>query len=124
MPDGIESASPAYLITTANEVEFKKDVDVRLQHNADLQTQKDCHDMVLLQASSTPKYKGRHPSPIYEFEEFDGGGGETFSTLPGKRRFGNFRWRRFSSLFRIGRRQSGGGSLFLQVQFRKFSEQG
>lgn len=107
MPDGIESASPAYLIKTANEVEFKKDVDVKLQHNADLRTEEDCKDMVLLQASSTPTYKGRDPSPVYEFEEIDGGS-DTFSPLPGRRRFGSFKWRRFSSYFKIGRKRSGG----------------
>jgi hypothetical protein len=107
MPEGIESASPAYLIKTAKEVEFKKDVDVRLQHNTDLRTEEDCKAMVLLQASSTPTYKGRDPSPVYEFEEIDGGDG-MFSPLPGRRRFGSFKWRRFRSYFRIGRRQSGG----------------
>ena len=107
MPAGVDSASPAYLIKTANEMEFKKDVDVKLQHNADLRTEEDCKDMVLLQASSTPTYKGRDPSPIYEFEEIDGGDG-TFSPLPGRRRFGNFKWRRFSSYFRIGRKRSEG----------------
>lgn len=104
MPDGVESASPAYLIKTTNEVEFKRDVDVKLQHNALLRTEEDCKGMVLLQASSTPTY--RDSSPVYEFEEIDGGDG-TFSPLPGKRRYGRFKWRRFSSYFKIGRKQSG-----------------
>lgn len=109
MPEGVESASPGYLIKTANEVEFRKDVDVKLQHNADLRTEEDCKQMVLLQASSTPTYKGRDPSPVYEFQEIDGGDG-TFSPLPGRRRFGSFKQRKFSSIFRIGRKRSEGRS--------------
>ena len=67
MPDDIESMSPAYVIKLNRKVKFKKDVLLKIQHNANLQTEKDCENMVFLSASSTPEYRGS--SPVYEFKE-------------------------------------------------------
>jgi hypothetical protein len=109
LPEGIESVSPAYLIKTPKEVEFKKDVDVRLQHNADLQTEEDCESMVLLQASSTPTYEDHGSSPVYKFKEIDSGD-DAFSPLPERKRFGSFKMKELSSYYKIGRRQNRGES--------------
>ena len=67
MPDGIESVSPAYIIKYNQKITFLNDVILKIQHYANLQTEKDCENMVFLSASSTPKYRGS--SPIYVFKE-------------------------------------------------------
>ena len=67
LPDDIELASPAYVITPNREVTFQKDLVVKIQHYANLQTEEDCEDMVFLLASSTPEYRGS--IPIYKFKE-------------------------------------------------------
>ena len=70
LPHGYESASPAYLIKPNKNVEFLKDVTVRIQHYACLQSEEDCEDMVFLSASSIPRY--RESSPVYVFKEIQG----------------------------------------------------
>ena len=67
MPDDIESMSPAYVIKLNRKVKFEKDVLLKIRHNANLQTENDCENMVFLSASSTPEYRGS--SPVYVFKE-------------------------------------------------------
>ena len=67
MPDGIESMSPAYVINPNRKVVFQKDVVLKIQHYANLQTEEDCENMVFLTASSTPEYRGSNP--VYVFKE-------------------------------------------------------
>ena len=67
LPEDIELASPAYAIISNREVTFQKDLLLKIQHYANLQTKEDCEDMVFLSASSTPEYKGS--VPIYKFRE-------------------------------------------------------
>ena len=67
MPDGIESTSPAYVIKTNQKVKFEKYIVLKIQHNANLQTEEDCESMVFLSASSTPEYRGS--TPVYVFKE-------------------------------------------------------
>ena len=67
MPDDIESTSPAYVIKPNRKVKFKKDIVLKIRHNANLQTEEDCENMVFLSASSTPEYRGS--TPVYEFKE-------------------------------------------------------
>ena len=67
MPDGIESVSPAYIIKCNRKITFLKDVILKIRHYANLQTEKDCENMALLSARSTPVYRGS--SPIYVFKE-------------------------------------------------------
>ena len=67
MPDGIESTSPAYVIKPNREVKFEKDIVLKIRHNANLQTEEDCENMVFLSASSTPEYRGS--TPVYVFKE-------------------------------------------------------
>ena len=70
LPHGYESASPAYLIKHSKKVDFLKDVTVKIQHYACLQSEEDCEDMVFLSASSIPQY--RESSPVYVFREMQG----------------------------------------------------
>ena len=74
LPDGYVSASPAYLIHIGERVTFKKDVILRIQHYASLQTEEDCDNMVFLSASSTPEYEAGF-RPIYTFKEIKGAKG-------------------------------------------------
>ena len=67
MPDGIESTSPAYVIKPNRKVKFEKDIVLKIRHNANLQTEEDCENMVFLSASSTPEYRGS--TPVYVFKE-------------------------------------------------------
>ena len=71
MPEGIEPASPAYLIEiTKKKVELKKSLLVKMQHYANLQTEEDCNSMVFLQANS----ENRGSKPV--FKEVDGDKGK------------------------------------------------
>ena len=102
MPEGVESVSPAYLIQTKHKVEFKKDVDLKLHHNAHLKTEEDCKDMVFLKAKSTPAYRGQECTPFYQFEEIDDGSSAEFSS---RWKFGKIKLSRLFSWFKIGRKQ-------------------
>ena len=70
LPHEYESTSPAYLIKHSKKVDFLKDVTVKIQHYACLQSEEDCEDMVFLSASSIPQY--RESSPVYVFREIQG----------------------------------------------------
>ncbi len=72
LPDGYESASPAYLILH-NKMHFQKDIIIRIHHYANLQSEEDCEDMAFLSASSTPEYRNLHP--VYTFKEIRGSKG-------------------------------------------------
>ena len=67
LPDGYESASPAYLITRSKKVTFLKDITVQIRHYACLKSNKDCKDMAFFSSSSILKH--REPSPIYHFKK-------------------------------------------------------
>ena len=70
LPRKYKSASPAYLIKHSKNVDFLKDLTVKIQHYACLQKEKDCEDMTFLSASSIPQY--RESSPVYVFREIKG----------------------------------------------------
>ena len=65
LPEGYESASPAYLIHHTRKAEFQKDVTIQLQHHAYLRSEEDCEDMVFLSASSRPMYVGSQRAYIF-----------------------------------------------------------
>ena len=102
MPEGVQSVSPAYLIKTTEEGRFRKDVDVTLQHNANLETMEDCKEMIFLGANLTPTHTDSDSNPVYKFEEIKGSHVE-FS--PGKKH-GGITLSSLFSLFKVGRRQS------------------
>ena len=68
LPKEYESASPAYLIHPSRRVEFQKEISLRIQHYARLQSEEDCEKMVFLSASSTPECLDGS-SPVYIFKE-------------------------------------------------------
>ena len=70
LPMGVELVSPAYIVKPNREVEFKKNVLVKIWHHANLESEEDCEDMAFLTASSTPEYRGT--CPVYVFREIKG----------------------------------------------------
>ena len=73
MPDGVESVSPGYIIKTTREVEFSKEVEVKLQHIANLETAEDFKDVAVYKANPVPRHKACCSSdPIHKFEELKG----------------------------------------------------
>ncbi len=73
LPEDYEPASPAYLICHSKKY-FQKDITIRMQHYANLQTEEDCEDMAFFSASSTPQYRGSRP--VYTFKEICDARGE------------------------------------------------
>ena len=67
LPDDYESASPAYLIRPSRRVKFQKNVAVKIQHYACLESEKDCDNMAFLAASTTPKLRGSRS--VYVFQK-------------------------------------------------------
>ena len=100
MPDGVESVSPAVLIKTKRNVEFTKDVDVKLQHHANIKTAEDCKDMLFLEASVNPT-RGSDLSQVYMFEEMKG---TEIKFKPGERS-GMVKLKRLFSWLKIGRKK-------------------
>ena len=92
MPDGIESVSPAYIIKYNRKITFLKDVILKIQHYANLQTEEDCKNIVFFSARCTPKYRGS--SPVYVFKEITASKG-LFRPRQ-KKPFGEIRTRHFS----------------------------
>ena len=67
LPDDYESASPAYLIKPSRRVKFQKNVAVKIQHYAYLESEKDCDNMAFLSASTAPELRGSRP--VYVFKK-------------------------------------------------------
>ena len=65
LPEGYKPASPVYLITASTD--FLQDVQVSIEHFADLQSIKDCDNMAFLFANITPVDGSNGPE--YRFEE-------------------------------------------------------
>ena len=128
MPEGVESVSPAYLIKTTNEVEFREPVDVTLQHTSNLQTTEDCKEMMFLKAriTSTPH---KDSDSKLKFEEIDNASAAVkFS--PGERH-GKLKTKKLISWLKIGRKQKSRDEMVnccmlysCNVQRKGFTQQG
>ena len=68
VPEDIRCVSPAYLIGTTTIIEFSKDVDLVLQHTANVRTDEDCKDMVVMKASVCDSDRGK----FFKFVELQG----------------------------------------------------
>ena len=68
LPEGYESASPAYLIQHSTKADFQKNVTLQIQHYARLQNEDDCDKMIFFSANSTPECVDGS-SPVYTFKE-------------------------------------------------------
>ena len=99
MPEGVESVSPAYLIKTTNEIEFREHVDIKLRHTSNLQTAEDCEEMVFLKANITQNDSNSR----LHFEKIVDSDSVNFS--PGERD-GRLKLKKLFSWFKIGRKQS------------------
>lgn len=97
MPDNVDPVSPVYVLEIATEIKFRKEVEMKLQHTANLQTAEDCKDMVVLMSHDS--------SPALKFEEMEGGSVEFHRNG----RFGMLKMKSlFSSSFKIGRKKREG----------------
>lgn len=104
IPDDLESVSPAYMIGTTTTIEFSKDVDLKLQHTANLRTAEDCKDMVVMKASIVPSNDG---SRFSRFQEIKDGSVKFIE----EGRFGVVKLRSLvSSSYKIGRKKKEEGT--------------
>lgn len=100
MREDVESVSPAYSIDTAKNIEFSKDVEVKLQHTANLETAEDQEDMMVLRATS----QGDSSSvSVHRFEELKGARVE-FGARHVVMKIKSF----VSSIFKVGKRKRKG----------------
>ena len=112
LPTEHVSASPAYLIQARGFARMKKDVTVRIHHYADLRTEEDCEDMVLLSAHPIP----HKSSAFYRFEKIRG----VHSSFRMGESVGEIRLRHFC-LIKVARwigsrrRQNRGGFIIAQL---------
>ena len=105
-PDDIESVSPAYLIKADREIKFNRDITVEIQHCANLPTDSDCHDLVLMRANSVPLHRGPLFGPLYVFHEM-----KMNSVKFDNKPFGELKVDQFSlDLLMIGRKHQRRGS--------------
>lgn len=100
--EDMEPVSPAYLVRPSKEVSLKKDMVVRIQHNASLATMEDCQDLVFLTASFAPRHRESLFGPLYVFHNVIGK--EARFDQDGNDRFGELQTNRFS-WFMIWRRR-------------------
>ena len=101
LPDDVESVSPAYLFETVTTIEFSKDVSLKLQNAANLETAEGCKDMVVLQASIDPSQRS---GPVQVYKHVEG----TTIEFSEKGHFGVVKIRSlFSSCYRIVKKKHG-----------------
>ena len=97
LPEDVTSVSPAYIIETSREVEFRKDIELTMQHTASLQTAEDRQHVIAMKVTNkTPSQRGS----IRKFEEMEG------AKLVVTPRHAKIKVKSiFSSVFKIGRRK-------------------
>ncbi|XP_064389780.1 uncharacterized protein LOC135337741 isoform X5 [Halichondria panicea] len=99
IPEGIQSASPSYLISGEG---LNREVTLSMEHHVRVSTQQEADDLLFLQADSSPKRSGS--KSIYQYQEVQRGrseftpGGDT-----GRLRLST----RLKNFFKIGRRKRG-----------------
>ena len=99
MPEGIQSASPSYLISGEG---LNGEVTLSMEHHVRVSTQQEADDLLFLQADSSPRRSGS--KSIYQYQEVQRGrseftpGGDT-----GRLRLST----RLKNFFKIGRRKRG-----------------
>lgn len=103
MPPGVESVSPAILIRTT--ADLRKEADLKIYHNAHLETEEDTKVMMVLTSSTVPEEHG------YEFKEEK----KAKPNFSPKRRFGTIKMNVKSLWVKIARKKKKGktrGKLF------------
>ena len=71
MPEGIQSASPAYLISSDSSDNLTGEVTVTMEHHVKVSTREEANDLVFLQADAYPSQSG-----VYEYREVSNGRSE------------------------------------------------
>ena len=110
-PEDVTSVSPAYIIETSREVEFSKDVGVKMQHTANIVTEEDRQDLVVMKVSSTHLEK----DSVRKFEEMKG---TKLEFIPGyiKMKMKSF----VSAIFKVGKKKkkkAKGKQILIRVYF-------
>ncbi|XP_064385076.1 uncharacterized protein LOC135333972 [Halichondria panicea] len=99
IPEGIQSASPSYLISGEG---LNGEVTLSMEHHVRVSTQQEADDLLFLQADSSPKISSR--KRVYQYQEVQNGrseftpGGDT-----GRLRLST----RLKNFFKIGKRKRG-----------------
>ena len=104
-PIDYDPVSPAYLIKTKKAMKFQKPVHLKIQHNASIETEEDCEQLVIMRARTTPHHRGVLFGPLYIFYPIDKEN-STF-TLEDKQ-FGELRECHLDNWFMIWRRRKKG----------------
>ena len=92
MPEGIQSASPSYLISSDSSDGLNREATVTMEYHVRVSTREEADDLIFLQADPTPS-EGR----VYKYREVSDGRSEF---TPGENR-GRLTTRHFSSRFLI-----------------------
>ncbi|XP_064389765.1 uncharacterized protein LOC135337740 isoform X3 [Halichondria panicea] len=99
IPEGIQSASPSYLISGEG---LNGEVTLSMEHHVRVSTQQEADDLLFLQADSSPKRSGSHS--VYEYQEIPEGRSEfTPGGNTGRLTLGT----RLKNFFKIGRKNRG-----------------
>lgn len=67
MPEGVQSASPSYFISSKGTANQTEEVTVTVEHHTTASTREEAEDLLFLQANSSPKRSGS--SHVYEYQE-------------------------------------------------------
>ena len=71
MPEGIQSASPSYLISSDGSAGLNGEVTVTMEHHVRVSTREEADNLIFLQADPTPR-EGR----VYKYQEVSEGRSE------------------------------------------------
>ena len=96
MPEGIQSASPSYLISGEG---LNGEVTLSMEHHVRVSTQQEADDLLFLQADSSPKRSGSHS--VYEYQVSEGRSKFTPGGNTGRLTLGT----RLKNFFKIGQRR-------------------
>ncbi|XP_064385260.1 uncharacterized protein LOC135334127 isoform X2 [Halichondria panicea] len=99
MPEGIQSASPSYLISGEG---LTGEVTLSMEHHVRVSTQQEADDLLFLQADSSPKRSGSHS--VYEYQVSEGRSKFTPGGNTGRLTLGT----RLKNFFKIGQRRKKG----------------
>ena len=70
MPPGCRLTSPVYMVR--KHCTFKKDIEMEIEHFANLENDEDSENMVFVTANPSPSYHGDHP--VYNLQEIENSG--------------------------------------------------
>ena len=71
MPEGVQSASPAYFISSEGSTNLDREVTVTMEHHVRVSTSEEAENLIFLQADSLPKQSDS--GSVYEYREVSDG---------------------------------------------------